>query len=389
MFLNIENDRLLKQNAYETAREITQQPSTWIKTLAIIKSQQYEIASFIENIGTSGSFDIVFMGAGTSEYIGNTLVSIMNPITKFSSRSVPTTDMVLDPEQYIQKDRPTLFVSFARSGNSPESIGAVEAIDVISNHAYHLFITCNKDGQLYKRSINKQRTYSILLPDETNDLGFAMTSSFSNMLLAAVLVFHLNDLPKLGLDVMDLAYSIDSTLNEHAEKLQNIIEAFDFNRIVYLGSQAMKGIAQESVLKVLELTTGKVATQFDSFLGFRHGPKSFINDKTLIIAYLSDDEFIRRYEQDLLFELEKQKKGYRILVVNHKHLKIKCDYQIELSYHRNHPMIFVAIKMLMVAHCLSFLKSFDLGITTDNPCPTGEVNRVVTGVTIYPIGDRK
>ena len=30
------------------------------------------------------------------------------------------------------------------------------------------------------------------------------------------------------------------------------------------------------------------------------------------------------------------------------------------------------------------MQSLSLGITPDNPCPTGEVNRVVKGVTLYP-----
>jgi tagatose-6-phosphate ketose/aldose isomerase len=47
--------------------------------------------------------------------------------------------------------------------------------------------------------------------------------------------------------------------------------------------------------------------------------------------------------------------------------------------------ILVGLKMIVIAHMISFFKSYSLGITVDNPCPTGEVNRVVTGVTIYPV----
>jgi len=48
-------------------------------------------------------------------------------------------------------------------------------------------------------------------------------------------------------------------------------------------------------------------------------------------------------------------------------------------------MELVGLKMIVLAHMIGFFKSISLGITVDNPCPTGEVNRVVTGVTIYPV----
>ena len=88
---------------------------------------------------------------------------------------------------------------------------------------------------------------------------------------------------------------------------------FDFDRIVYLGNIALKGVAQESALKMLELTAGKVATMYDSQLGFRHGPKSIINDTPLTVAYLSDDAYRRQYELDLIKEMSGQRKGNKIV----------------------------------------------------------------------------
>ena len=385
MYLNIDNELLHQHQAYETAREIVQQPSTWIKTFNLIKADQTHIETFLDHIGPIGSFDVIFMGAGTSEYIGNTLVPLINPLTGFSARSVPSTDMIIAPRDFINPVRKTLFVSFARSGKSPESVGSVNAVEAVCTQAYHLFITCNKEGELAKRATTMKNVHLILLPDETNDLGFAMTSSFSNMLLAAVLVFNLKNLDLYENELPAFCEGAKDKIDTNTKILKELIESFDFERIVYLGSLAMKGIAQESVLKVNELTAGKIATQFDTFLGFRHGPKSFINPRTLIVAYLSDDEFIRRYELDLIKELQRQRKGNKIIVVYHKPTEPLGDVMMDVGYQKDQPMIYVGLKMLMVAHCLAFLKSYSFGITTDNPCPTGEVNRVVTGVTIYPI----
>ena len=384
MFLTISEEMLHKANAYNTAKEITQQPSTWRKTFKLIQSKKELIQNFFNQTGEMGTFDIVLMGAGTSEYIGNSLVRYLSKLSQFNARSVATTDMILNPELYINPEKKTLFISYGRSGNSPESVGSVQAVNAVTTNAYHLFITCNKEGSLAKLAQNNDKVLAIELPEETNDLGFAMTSSFTNMLCATVLCFNLNELEKYETIISELAQSVETTLTKNSEIVYNMIHDFDFEKIIYLGSECMKGYAQESALKVLELTQGRVATLFDTLTGFRHGPKSFINDKSLIVVYLSDDDFVRKYELDLINELKSQQKGYKILVVNHKAVEIKADYNIQCEY-TEMPMELVGLKMIVVAHLVSFFKSLSLGITVDNPCPTGEVNRVVTGVTIYPV----
>lgn len=384
MYLNYDDQDLKSATAFETAREITQQPSTWLKTLKLVQEQKEALRNFLNKIGQIGTFDIVMMGAGTSEYIGNALLHYINPMTNFSARSIPTTDLVTSAIDYIRCDRPTLFISYGRSGNSPESMGAVKAVEAVCPNPYHLYITCNERGELYQSTKTMPNVYGLLLPAETNDLGFAMTSSFSNMLLATVLVFNLDKLDQLSENVKDAASNIDHNILAYATTLQTIVREFDFKRIIYLGSESMKGYAQESCLKVLELTAGKIATLHDTLLGFRHGPKSFIDPETLVVVYLSDNPYVRRYELDLCNEIKRQQKGYRILVVNQQSVDFQADYQIQLDSQANQPMILVGLQMMIIAHILAFTKSYTMGMTTDNPCPTGEVNRVVTGVTIYP-----
>ena len=64
-----------------------------------------------------------FTGAGTSQYVGDTVVPYLRAhgdTQAFSFESIGTTDIVAKPEDYLIKDEPTLLVSFARSGNSPK-----------------------------------------------------------------------------------------------------------------------------------------------------------------------------------------------------------------------------------------------------------------------------
>lgn len=385
MYLTYEKEDLIQQSSYETAREIMQQPTTWKQTLDCVEANQERLETFFSDIRNHGEFSIVMMGAGTSEYIGNVLEPWLNRRKNYQVRSVASTDMVVAPKRFINPSKTTLFISYGRSGNSPESVGAIEAAQSICQNAFHLMITCNPDGALHRWSLNRPNALSILLPKETNDLGFAMTSSFTSMLLASLLILEGLVEAKRKDAVSALSFAVDQQLQDNAARLREIVDTFDFSRIIYLGSNVLKGFAQESALKVLELTSGRIATLFDSFLGFRHGPKSFLNEQTLVVLFIQDSSFTRRYELDLLQELIEQQKGYKILVVSHRPLRTKSDYHIQLPYNAHLSSAYYGLEMVTVAQTLAFLKSVSLNITTDNPCPSGSVNRVVKGVTIYPV----
>ena len=138
---------------------------------------------------------------------------------------------------------------------------------------------------------------------------------------------------------------------------------------------------------MLELTAGQVATMYDSPLGFRHGPKSIIDDTTLTVVYLSDDAYKRQYEVDLIKEMGPQRKGNKIAVVMNtpcEGLDELVDYQLVMDCGKATENVFLGFEYIAFAQTLAALKSLSLNITPDNPCPTGEVNRVVKGVTLYP-----
>lgn len=92
------------------------------------------------------------------------------------------------PEYYFYENDTVLLVSFARSGNSPESVATVNLAEQLINNVYHLTITCAADGALAKRAKEQQNNLLLLMPERSNDAGFAMTGSFSCMMLTSLLV---------------------------------------------------------------------------------------------------------------------------------------------------------------------------------------------------------
>lgn len=383
----ITEEKMQETSSNWTVKEIYQQPATWEKTCRQIEEHKDEIQKFIDQVITQEDFDVILTGAGTSEFVGNALFPHLTGLLNYKVKSYGTTDIVATPEAYLSRTKPTLLISFGRSGNSPESIGAVDAAESVCDNIYHLFVTCNKDGALSKRAESTEHCYAINLTPETHDQSFAMTSSFSNMYLATYLCFHLNELDKVVAEVRKIAAAGQNFLDNQYSIPQTIVNEYDFNRIVYLGSNTLKGTSQESALKMLELTAGRVVTMYDTPLGFRHGPKSIIDDNTLTVVYLSDDAYTRQYEIDLIKEMSGQRKGNRIVAVMSKTdeaVAALVDYTVVFGLEENHENVQLGLDYILFAQTLAVLKSLSLSITPDNPCPTGEVNRVVKGVTLYP-----
>ena len=383
----ITEEKMQETSSNWTVKEIYQQPATWEKTCRQIEEHKDEIQKFIDQVITQEDFDVILTGAGTSEFVGNALFPHLTGLLNYKVKSYGTTDIVATPEAYLSRTKPTLLISFGRSGNSPESIGAVDAAESVCDNIYHLFVTCNKDGALSKRAESTEHCYAINLTPETHDQSFAMTSSFSNMYLATYLCFHLNELDKVVAEVRKIAAAGQSFLDNQYSIPQTIVNEYDFNRIVYLGSNTLKGTSQESALKMLELTAGRVVTMYDTPLGFRHGPKSIIDDNTLTVVYLSDDAYTRQYEIDLIKEMSGQRKGNKIVAVMSKAdeaVAALVDYTVVYGLEEDHENVQLGLDYILFAQTLAVLKSLSLSITPDNPCPTGEVNRVVKGVTLYP-----
>ena len=345
---NLTDEKMKETSSTFTAHEIYQQPATWRKTCAQLAACKDELQAFIDQVVKQDDFDIVLTGAGTSEFVGNSLFQALNPKYNYKVKSYASTDLVPSPENFLSRTKPTLLVNFGRSGNSPESLGNVEAAEVVCQNLYHLFVTCNHEGTLSKLANTRHNCFAINLTPETHDQSFAMTSSYSNMYLATYLAFNLDKLDEITAEVEKLAVA---------------------------------------ALKTLALPAGKVATMYDSELGFRHGPKSIIDDNTLTVAYLSDDEYRRRYELDLVKEMAHQRKGNKIAVVyNHdcEGIEELADYPVQIKVGADMENVLLGLDFILFAQTIALMKSLSLGITPDNPCPTGEVNRVVKGVTLYP-----
>lgn len=368
-----------------TYKEIMQQPNTWLKEYEELLKQREKIKSFVTEC-LAQHYEIIFTGAGTSAYIGDVLEVAVSSTPFRGARSVATTDLITHPESYFSPEKKVLLISFARSGNSPESLGAVNLADrICGRNIAHIFITCNKEGKLAQIA-RKENCLLVLLPPETDDKSLAMTSSFSTMLLTAMLIANICDLDAQRPLIRNLAADAAAALARYDDAIRRISDR-NFKRAVFLGSGALKGIAEESHLKLQELTDGGVVCCFDSFLGFRHGPKAVVNNASLLVYLLSDDPNVRRYETDLIRQIASNNRVVGMIAVSASPVEmpeVEFDLNVALNGGTERHGIYGCIPYVFVAQQLGYYKSLAGGLDPDAPSVSGNISRVVEGVTIYP-----
>ncbi len=382
----LSNEKLVPLGASITTTEIKQQPDLWAETYALFTEKSREIEEFFLKLTTKHArVRVIFTGAGTSAYVGETVTPYLKGKVdekQWELLSIPTTDLVSNPYQFLKADFPTLLVSFARSGNSPESVAAVKLAEQMVTDLYQLTITCAKDGQLAKLAEGNENNLLLLMPEKSNDQGFAMTGSYTCMALTTLLVFDPLTLEEKSQIVKTIRHMGESVIRRE-EAIQEMIN-LHFDRIIYLGSGSLEGLAREAQLKILELTAGKIVTAYDSSLGFRHGPKSFVNEKSLVFVFVSNHPYTRKYDLDILKEMQQDNISSYICAIA---VDGETNYDGNTfsfgSEAASIPDAYLALPFIMIGQTISLLASIKVGNTPDTPSPTGTVNRVVKGVTIY------
>lgn len=356
----------------------------WLNEYQLILNEKEKIKSFVSKHLVTNEFEIILTGAGTSAFIGNVLAVILPQIGFANCKAVSTTDLITHPQAVLSHDKKLILISFARSGNSPESIGAVQIADSICKEIFHIIITCNKDGELAKIS-NSEKTLLLFLPPETNDESLAMTSSFTTMMLACILVANIFKIEIQLPLIQNVSKNAQNILDNYELQIKEIAER-QFKRAVFLGSGELKGIAQECHLKLQELTDGEVICKFDSFLGFRHGPKAVINEQTILIYLFSGDKNVFQYEKDLVEQINTNNQVVAQIALSQMKIDIpsvKFDLEILTNSSNYNNNEYNCIPYVLIGQLLGYYKSLALGFNPDNPSISGNISRVVEGVTIY------
>lgn len=371
-----------------TPAEIRQQPAIWKQALGMLREHQPELRRFLDPGGgkKQSPGTLLLAGAGSSEFVGNAVAPLLRRRLQRQVLSAPTTSLVTHAENWLIPDGDCILVSFARSGNSPESVAALHSVRRVQPGVRHLVITCNPEGELARVAGSDPQAYCLQLPEATNDRSLVMTSSFSTMALVAMGLGFLAELPRFEEIGESLAAAGERVFAQSAGLLEEFAR-LPFRRVCYLGSGCLAGLMQECSLKMQEMTDGRIVAQSTSYLGLRHGPQVFVSQDCAVVASLSGAERVRRYELDLLRELQEKRQGCAILAIcagSREEARDLATHVVQLGMKPDSaPDCFRVVSDVLVGQLLGTFKSLDLGLRPDAPSASGVINRVVEGVVIY------
>ncbi len=373
-----------------TPREIWQQPDTWIKTYQICVSQRRQLQDALVRAGigrgSTASPTVYLVGAGTSDYSGRALAPLLRQCWNCDAWALPSTTLLTDLDDFHAAGRDYLWISFSRSGQSPEGVAVLERALEQRRHIHHLVITCNAEGQMAELCAKyPERATTLVLDDSVNDRGLAMTSSFSNMLLAGQCVGHLDRLDDFGQIVSQLSESGTRLLPIAAQAAAQVT-TLGCTRACFVGSGALRGVADECALKVVELSAGRVTTLAETPLGLRHGPMSSVDGQCLFAAFLSSEARRRGYELDLLREIDRKRLGRVKLAVtagNPGDAEKLVDDCLSLGLPDNFPDYYRPVLDVIVGQLVGLFASLRCGLKPDQPSPNGAITRVVQPIKLY------
>jgi len=387
--LELPEQEKLERGLMHTPREIWQQPDTWKATYGVCAAVQDGLADVLRRAGigrgNTSSPTVYLVGAGTSDYTGRALASLLRSRWACEVWPVPSTTLLTEFDEYHRPGREYFWISFSRSGESPEGVALLERALQKRREIRHLVITCNPQGPMAKLCAQyPDRAFALVLDDAVNDRGLAMTSSFTNMLLAGQCVGHLDEFARFGEVVSQLSECGRQLLPPAAESAAEMT-TLGCTRAVFVGTGVLRGVADECSLKVVELTSGKVTTLAETPLGLRHGPMSSVDSQTVFVAFLSSDARRRGYEIDLLREVDRKRLGrVRIALTAGDGADVTqfTDYCLSVgpSGLTDH---YRPVLDVMLGQLIGLFASMRCGLKPDQPSPSGTITRVVQPIALY------
>ena len=371
-----------------TPREIAQQPQTWRTTFEIFRQHQRRLCEFLDATGVRSTLDqrpvVMLVGAGTSDYIGHALELLLRQRWGCEVSAVASTDLLPSLDEYVVPGRRYLWISFSRSGDSPEGVAVIEQALQLYPDIFHLVVTCNARARMGEICAASSNACVVVLDDAVNDRSLAMTSSFTNMVVMGQCLANAWSIEEYAQIIEQLIHAGQNLLSKAAEQAEHIASR-GFSRVCFVGGGALVGVAKESALKVLEMTAGQVQAMSETVLGLRHGPMAALNTNTLFVCFVSSETRRARYAIDLLREVgEKRIAGELVAVAPGCAIAelapltdvcIAVDDGIEDAYR---PVVDV-----MVGQMLGLFCSVAHDLKPDSPSPGGVINRVVQKFRIY------
>lgn len=332
-------------------REICTQADSWRSAIEATLAKRAQAAALVRSHASQG---LVCIGCGSTYCLAQFVAPYFQATTGIACRALPSSELLLQTDAVVAPGSAPLVLALSRSGRTSETIMAVEKLRARGSRA--MTISCYDDTALSAAS-----DITLCLPGGREE-SFAQTRSFAGMLVAAqmlaalaaddaVMLAELKRLPDLAEPLISRAMPLAQAIGPN--------EAFQ--RITYLGSGALYGLACEAMIKMKEMSLS-TAEAFH-FMEFRHGPMSLVDDGHLIVALVSDAT--RDYELAVLRDLKER--GGRIVALAQTGEGLEDLCEASLLLHAPVQEAMRAVLYLPFVQLLAYYRALGRGLNPDRP----------------------
>lgn len=260
----------------KTLTEILSQPMVW---QAVLSDAKERVAPAARSFAQSGAQDLLLIGCGSTYYLSLAAAQVFRALTGRRAVAYPSSELMLFSQTVAPPSAQPALLAISRSGTTTETLRAV--VEFQRRWAGEVTaITCYPDGALAGMARH------VIVTAEAQEESVVQTRSFSSMYLLtqacaaalagdAAYLSSLATLPRLAASAID-----------RYEQAIADLAARPFTHHVFLGSGPFYGLSCEGMLKMKE--SAIVHSEAYHTLEVRHGPKSIISERTLVVCNLSD-----------------------------------------------------------------------------------------------------
>lgn len=322
-----------------TSSEISSQVEGWQDAHRTVDAE----ADDLKYLWRQGQYDnVIFTGCGSTHYLAMSAASLFQQAVGISCRAVPSSEVLLHPRQVYGRGKP-LLVAISRSGATTETIQAAEKFKA-DFQSDVIVISCYAD-----KPLNAFATLN-LAAFAGQEISIAQTRSFSSMLVMA---------EGLAQVISNTFSSRQFSTTHHAqvavlrEQALQYADPEQFQRVFYLGSGALHGLACEAMLKMKEMSL----TSAEAFhpMEFRHGPKSMIDEQTLLVGLLD----AHTYDAEIAVLNEMRALGAAVVT-----LSPDTPTDIRLEGYQQRPSI---VHYMPFLQWLAYQRAVNKGLNPDAP----------------------
>ncbi len=329
-----------------TLTEILSQPRVWEQTLADLGARNRE------DLPNLTAYDqILFTGCGSTHYLALWAARECQRSHDAVARAAPASDLWLHGSTWVRPGRPTLLVAISRSGETSETMHALEAFRA-AGHGDTLAVTCYPCSELARAC-----RWVIDIPAAQEE-SIAQTRSFTSMMLAVAWLLA----PDQAADsTAHLVAAGERLLRDHRQIAVALGRQRSLNTFFYLGGGSLFGLASEAMLKTKEMSL--CHAEAFHFLEFRHGPMSLVAPGSLVIGLMSEAE---AQERKVLADMRALGASTLALAPSaNPALAEVCDTLIPLE--ESLPEVWRAPLYLPLLHLMAYERALAVGLDPDRP----------------------